>query len=101
MFKLESWISLNSEFTNVPPLCVFSIVGPKQNAGSFMTQVSDTAFYALSHGTLGVALHGSFYNHFLIGGNFQQPIRIFEMGAYWNCRGEQNAGYQVKEYTSI
>ena len=70
MYKLESWISLNSEFTKVPPLYVFSIVGPKQNAGSLMTQVSDTAFYAVSHGTPGVALHGSFYNHFLIGANF-------------------------------
>ena len=49
------------------PLFVFSIVGPKQNAGSLLTLVSDTVFYALSHGTLGFALHGSFFNHLLIG----------------------------------
>ena len=76
MFKLESWISLNSEFTNVQPLCVFSIVGPKQNAGSFMTQVSDTAFYALSHDALSFALHGSCFNHFLIGGNCSTANQI-------------------------
>ena len=29
--------------------------------------VSDPVFCALSHGTLSYALHGSFYNHFLIG----------------------------------
>ena len=50
-------------------LSVFSIVGPKQNAGSVMTSVSDTVFYAHSHGTHGFALHGSFFNYFLIGGN--------------------------------
>ena len=53
-------------------LFVFSIVRPKQNAGSFFTAVShsfDTVLYALSHGTLRFALHGSFFNHFLIGGD--------------------------------
>ena len=44
-------------------LFVFLIVGPKQNAGSLFTHDSDTVFYALSHGTLGFALNGSFNNH--------------------------------------
>ena len=64
------------------PLFVFSLVGPKQNAGSLLTAVSDTLFYALSHGTLSFALHGSYLNHFLIGGNPQQLIRFFEISGY-------------------
>ena len=44
-------------------LFVFSIDGPKQNATSLLTPVSDIVFYALSSGTLGFALHGSFNNH--------------------------------------
>jgi len=51
------------------PLFVFLIVGPKQNAGSLLTPVSGTVFYALSHDALGFALHGSSFNHFLIGAN--------------------------------
>ena len=52
-------------------LFVFSVVGPKQNAGSLLTAVSDTVLYALSHGTLrfGFHAHGSFFNVFLIGGD--------------------------------
>ena len=50
-------------------LFVFSISDLKQNARSLLTQVSDPAFYALLHGSLGFALHGSFYNRFLIGQN--------------------------------
>ena len=57
-------------------LLVFSIVGPKQNAGSLLTPVSDTVFNALSHGTLGFALHGSFFSHFLIGGNSSTANQI-------------------------
>ena len=57
-------------------LFVFSIVGPKQNAGSLLTPVSDTVFNALSHGTLGFALHGSSFNHFLIGGNSSTANQI-------------------------
>ena len=57
-------------------LFVFSIVGPKQNAGSLLTPVSDTVLYALSHGTLGFALHGSFFNHFLIGGDSSTANQI-------------------------
>ena len=45
------------------PLFVFSIDGPKQNATSLLTPVSNIVFYALSSGTLGFALHGSFNNH--------------------------------------
>ena len=48
-------------------LFVFSIGGPKQNVKSFLTPVSESVFYALSRGSLGFALHGSFFNHFLIG----------------------------------
>ena len=59
-------------------LLVFSTVGPKQNARSLSKPVSNTAFYALSHGTLGFALHGRFFNHFLIlGGNSSPANQIF------------------------
>ena len=58
------------------PLFGFSMVGPKQNAGSLLTAVSDTVLYALSHGTLGFALHGSFFNHFLIGGDSSTANQI-------------------------
>ena len=57
-------------------LFVFSIVGPKQNAGSLLTPISDTVFYALSHGALGFALHGSSFNHFLINGNSSTANQI-------------------------
>ena len=52
------------------------MVGPKQNGGSLLTPVSDTIFDAHSHGTLGFALHGSFFNHFLIGGNSSTANQI-------------------------
>ena len=51
------------------PLFVFLKSDPKQNARSLLTPVSDPAFHALSHGSLSFALHGSFFNHFLIGQN--------------------------------
>ena len=57
-------------------LFVFSIDGLKQNAGSLSTPASVTVFYALSHGTLGFALHGSSLNHFLIGGNSSTANQI-------------------------
>ena len=44
-------------------LFVFSIDGPKRNATSLLTPVSNIVFHALSSGTLGFALHGSFNNH--------------------------------------
>ena len=43
-------------------LFVFSINDLKQNARSLLTPVSDTAFYALSHGNLYFVLHGSSNN---------------------------------------
>ena len=55
---------------------VFSIDGPKQNATSLLTPVSNIVFYALSSGTLGFALHGSSLNHFLIGGNSSTANQI-------------------------
>ena len=62
---ITSW--KNSQFDDyrnkILPLFVLSIVDPKQNAGSLLTHVSDAVFYALSHGTLGFDLHGSFNNH--------------------------------------
>ena len=57
-------------------LFVFSIDGPKQNATSLLTPVSNIVFYALSSGTLGFALHGSSVNHFLIGGNSSTANQI-------------------------
>ena len=50
-------------------LFVFSMHGPKQNAGSLLTPISYTVFDAISHGTLGFALLGSYLNQFLIGRN--------------------------------
>ena len=58
------------------PLFVFSIDGLKQNAGSLLTPVSYTVCYALSYGTLGFALHGSSFNHILIGGNSSTANQI-------------------------
>ena len=52
---------------NLISLFVFSLSDPKQNARSLLTPVSGTVFYALSHGSLAFALHGSFFNHLLIG----------------------------------
>ena len=49
------------------PLFVFLKSDPKQNARSLLTPVSGTVFHALSHGSPGFALHGSFFNHLLIG----------------------------------
>ena len=55
---IKGWVTFHT---------VFSIGGSKQNVKSFWTPVSESVFYALSHGSLGFALHGSFFNHFLIG----------------------------------
>ena len=41
-----------------------------------MTAVSETVLNALSHGTHGFALHGSFLNHFLIGGDSSTANQI-------------------------
>ena len=34
---------------------------------------------------------------FLLAENLQQPIRIFEIGGYWSCHGEENASHHLKE----
>ena len=57
-------------------LFVFLIVGPKQNAGSLLTPVLDTIFHTLSHGTFGLALHGSLFNHVFIGGKSSTANQI-------------------------
>ena len=57
-------------------LFVFLIDGPKQNATSLLTPVSNIVFYALSSGTLSFALHGSSISHFLIGGNSSTAKQI-------------------------
>ena len=46
-------------------VCFLLIGGPKQNAVSLLTLISDTV-YALSHESLGYAFHRSFFNNFLI-----------------------------------
>ena len=67
-FKDGQDVPLNHSVAYVS-LFVFWISGPKQNARSLLTHVSDPTYYALSHGSLGFALHGSSFNHFLIGAN--------------------------------
>ena len=73
---LSQILSVKMEFHSICgflhwTLFVFSISDPKQNARSFFifTPISDPAFHALSLGSLGFALKGSFFNHFLIGQN--------------------------------
>ena len=39
----------------------------------------------------------AFLTIFLLAENLHQPIRVFEIGGYWSCHGEQNASYHVKE----
>ena len=72
IFVSLAWLSIFIPPEQVPgkSLFVFSICGPKQNATSLLTSVSDTVFNALSHSTLSFAVHGSFFNHFLIGQHF-------------------------------
>jgi len=36
-------------------------------------------------------------NIFLLIKILRQPIRIFEISGHWNCLGEENACYHVKE----
>ena len=75
MRPISSSATVRTEIYTVGIVCkylslfVFSINGHKQNAGSLLTHVSFTVFYALSYGTLGFSLHGSFFDHSLIGGN--------------------------------
>ena len=30
-----------------------------------------------------------------------KPIKVFEIGGYWSCHGEQNACYHVKEHKKL
>ena len=39
----------------------------------------------------------AFLTIFLLAENLQQPIRVFEIGGYRSCHGEQNESYYVKE----
>ena len=73
-------------------LLVFSISDPKRNARSLLTSVSDAAFYVLSHGGLGFALHGSFFNLFAISKNSSTAYQnLWNTSGYCSCHGEQNA----------
>ena len=76
MINLASFIIGMQKDGPCRALFVSSMVGSKQNAGSLLTPVSETVFYALSYGTLGFALHGSSLNHFLIGGNSSTANQI-------------------------
>ena len=65
-FSLYCW----SKRRRVTVCLLFSCKSvPKQNARSLLTPVSDPAFHALSHFSFVSSLHGSFFNHFLIGQN--------------------------------
>ena len=64
-------------------LFVFSIDGFNQNAGSLLSLVSYAVCYALSHGTLGFALHGRFFNHFLILGGNSSPANQMIQISNW------------------
>ena len=64
-----SWLNVMWFAQVFKALFVFLKSNPKQSARWFLTPLSDPAFLSLSHGSLGFALHGSFYNHFLIGQN--------------------------------
>ena len=43
----------------------------------------------------------AFLTIFLLAENLQQPIRVFEIGGYWSCHGEQNASYHVRGQKSV
>ena len=65
--KIDSLENLRVCGKKPSTLFVFSISDHKQNARSLLTPVSGPDFYALSCGTFGFALRGSFLNCFLIG----------------------------------
>ena len=73
---VKKWPMKSRTIVVLTSLFVFSIDDPKQNAGSLLTPVSSTVFDALSHGTLDFALHGSYLNHSLIGGNSSTANQI-------------------------
>ena len=67
-------------------LFVFSIDGPKQNAGSLLTPVSNTVFYAVLSATLGFALRGSSFNHYLIGANSPTANQKWLLKLPWKAK---------------
>ena len=69
-------MSNGTSYVRGKSLFVFSIDGPKQNATSLLTPVSNIVFNALSSGALSFALRGSSVNHFLIGGNSSTANQI-------------------------
>ena len=73
-------------------LFVFSLSDPKQIARSLLTPVSGTIFYALSHGSLGFALHGSFFNHLFIGWKYSTANQ-----SLWNRFGHLKKALQVSK----
>ena len=43
----------------------------------------------------------AFSTLFLLVEILQQPIRIYEIGGYFSCHGDQNEGYPVKEHKNL
>ena len=56
------------KFSSKPTVCFFDR-WPQTKCKLIYDTFSDSVFYALSHGSLGFAFHGSFFNHSLIGQN--------------------------------
>ena len=67
-----------------------------------MTPFSDSVFYALSHGSLGFAFHGSNFNYFLIGLNSERAHQNL-----WNSRllelqqRTKSAEYHIREHKNL
>ena len=64
LMNTDEWRKNEAPSVNFQVLMLFvsSMVGPKQNAGSILTPISDSYFHVPSHGSLG-AFNGSFFNH--------------------------------------
>ena len=43
----------------------------------------------------------AFLTIFLLAENLQQPIRVFEIGGYWSCHGEQNPGHHMGDHKNL
>ena len=61
--KSEKFLSWKRDYY-IPFIVCFSIGVPRQNEGTRLTPVSDTVFYALSHGSLRFVLKGGFKKPF-------------------------------------
>ena len=68
-YFFQKWIWLCNGLIDVVTVCFLDSWLQTKCRVTFDIRVSDTVFHALSHGTFGFALHGSFFNHVLIGGN--------------------------------